>query len=78
MRDLLISAVSFAIIATILWGSFLLLCVVIDFLSGMGISAGFLWFTSGLAVAYCKPAAALLKLCESVYIKVHDIFWRLD
>lgn len=78
MRDFLISVVSFVIITGIIWGTFFLLDVVIGLLSSIGIPAAFSWFTAGLVVAYCQPATAFLRLCESVYFKVHETFWRFD
>jgi hypothetical protein len=77
MRDFSISVVSFAILTSALWGLFFFLSKMIDFLSSAGLPAGLLWFTAGVTVTLCKPADGILKLCESVYFKVHDMFWRI-
>ena len=78
MKDFLISAISFALIAAVLWGSLFLVGFGVDVVSGFGIPAGLAWFTAGFVAALCNPASALSNLCISVYERVDRFFWRFS
>ena len=78
MKDFLISAVSFVVIATVLWGSLFLVGFGVDVVSSFGIPAGLAWFIAGFVAALCNPASALSSLCISVYEKVDSFFWRFS
>ena len=78
MKDFLISAISFALIATMLWGSLFLVGFGVDVVSKLGVPAGLAWFAAGFVAALCNPASALSNLCLSVYEKVDSFFWRFS
>lgn len=76
MRDFSVSAISFAIVAFILWGGLLVLAEVISFLATLGLPTAVSWFVAGFATALSKPFSAVTRLSSGVYERVHGIIWR--
>ena len=78
MKDFMISAISFTLIAAVVWGSLFLVGFGVNVASSFGIPSGLAWFTAGFVAALCNPASALSNLCVSVYERVDRFFWRLS
>ena len=77
MRDFLISAISFAILAFTYWAAIAILFLIIENVSlFLGLPDYIAWFAAGAAFVLCHPLEMTKNYSYAVFSKVQDIMWR--
>jgi len=79
MREFLATMLSLAIIFGTVWGIILLFILAVDALSSVGIPAGLLYFSAGIAFAtsYKRIGGWFMDYCDTVWSKIHEwVVWR--
>ena len=76
MKEFLVSLVSFAVVAVVVWGIALAMVAGINVLAGWGLPEPLAWVGVGIAVAVCRPGKAIVELSSYIWTKVDYTFWR--
>jgi|SaaInlV_120m_DNA_3_1039746.scaffolds.fasta_scaffold98673_1 hypothetical protein len=77
MRDFLVSAISFVILASTYWLAAALVFFMAEGVIGLlGVPGWIIWFCAGAAFVWSNPFKAIKKYSCNVFYAVQDFVWK--